>query len=141
MPITIYNVHIYREMRLVYGGIEADSHEAAAAIAREKPTDEADAIDDCDGETFYACVDVQGDEEYEQSRWIDFEPERQRKVAARLLTVLRVFLEVDALAEECGEWKWENLDFAFRSAREAVAEAEATGIAREPTTPAAHDHD
>ena len=45
--MTIYNIHIYREMRLVYGGIEADSQEAAAAIARDKPTDQADSIEDC----------------------------------------------------------------------------------------------
>src|SRR5271157_120337 len=35
--MTIYNVHIYREMRLVFGGIEADTQETAAAIARDKP--------------------------------------------------------------------------------------------------------
>src|SRR5262245_50695858 len=55
---TTYNVHIYREMRLVFGGIEADTHEAAASIARDKPTEHADDIADCDGDTFYACVDV-----------------------------------------------------------------------------------
>src|SRR4051794_31531924 len=60
--MTTYNVHIYREMRLVFGGIRAESHEAAATIARDKPTEHADDIADCDGETFYACVDVQGDE-------------------------------------------------------------------------------
>ncbi len=74
--MTLYNVHIYREMRLVFGGIEADTDETAAAIARDKPTGDADEIDDCDGETFYACVDVRATSEYEQSRWIDFEPER-----------------------------------------------------------------
>jgi hypothetical protein len=124
--MTKYIVHIYREMRLVFEGIVADSLEAAAAIAHDKPTGDADDIDDCDGETFYACVDVQGDEEYEQSRWIDFEPERQRMAAPKMLEALQAFISADAMAEECGEWKWENLEHAFRLARATVAEA-ATG--------------
>ena len=123
-----YNVHIYREMRLVYGGIEAATHEQAAAIARTRPTDQADSIDDCEGETFAALVDVQGDEDYDESRIIDFEAERQRRAAPRLLAALQAFVEADALAEECHEWKWENLEHAFELAREAIAEAESAGI-------------
>ncbi len=135
--MTTYNVHIYRVMRLVYGGIEVDSHEAAAAIARDKPTDQADSIDDCDGETIAALVDVAGDEEHAQSRVIDFEPERQRRAAPKLLTALDAFIEADALAEECGEWKWENLEPAFELARDAIAEAEAAGLSS--SSPAAGD--
>ena len=71
--MTTYNVHIYREMRLMFEGIEADSPEAAAEIARDKPTGDADSIDDCDGETFAALVDVASDECYRHSRGIDFE--------------------------------------------------------------------
>ncbi len=82
--MTIFNVHIYREMRLVYGGIEANSHEEAAAIARDRLTDDADSIKDCDGETTAALVDVQGDEEYRHSRTIDFEEERLRKAAPKM---------------------------------------------------------
>jgi hypothetical protein len=41
--MTIFNVHIYREMRLVFSGIEADTHEAAAAVARDRATDDAEA--------------------------------------------------------------------------------------------------
>ena len=48
----IYNVHIYREMRLKFDGIEATTPEAAAEIARDKPTDQADEIDDCEGVTW-----------------------------------------------------------------------------------------
>ena len=77
--MTTYNVHVYREMRLVFGGIEAETPEAATAIARDKLTEEADSIDDCEGETLAALVDVAGDEAFEQSRIIDFEPERQAK--------------------------------------------------------------
>ena len=31
--MTTYNVHIYRELRLAFEGITAESHEEAAAIA------------------------------------------------------------------------------------------------------------
>ncbi|WP_152053051.1 hypothetical protein [Tautonia marina] len=79
--MALYNVHLYREMRLTFRGIEAASHEAAAAIARERQAEEADDTDDCDGQEFAALVDVAGDEEYTQSRMIDFEPERLRKAA------------------------------------------------------------
>jgi hypothetical protein len=85
--MTLYHVHIYREMRLKFQRIEAENPEAAAAIARDKLTSDADDIDDCDGETFAALVDVVGDEHYEQSKTIDFEPELLRKAAAALLHV------------------------------------------------------
>ncbi len=123
--MTIFNVHIYREIRLLFGGIESESHEAAAAIAHDKPTGDADEIDECDGETFYACVDVKGDEEYEQSRWVLFEADRLRDAASQMLEALQAFIEANELAEECHEWKWENLDHAFKLARAAVAEATA----------------
>jgi hypothetical protein len=86
--MTLYHVHIYREMKLLFNRIEADTPEAAAAIARDKPTDDADHIDDCDGENLAALVDVLGDEQYEKSVTIDFEAERLRKAAPRLLNAL-----------------------------------------------------
>ena len=60
--MTLYNVHLYREMRLVFEGISAETPEAAAAIARDKPTDESVEIADCEGETLSALVDVDGGE-------------------------------------------------------------------------------
>jgi len=120
----IYNVHIYREMRLMFDGIEARTPEAAAEIARDKPTGEADEIDDCDGVTLAALVDEAGDDDYERSATIDFGCERERKAAAEMLIALRAFIEEDKMAEECGEWKWENLDHAFALARAAIANAE-----------------
>ena len=80
-----FNVHIYRELRLLFEGIEADSLAHAAALARDRATSEADEIDDCDGETFSALVDIVGDAQYEQSRMIDFEDERRRRAAPHLL--------------------------------------------------------
>lgn len=71
--MTLYNVHIYREMRLRFDGIEADSPEAAAAIARERTAEDASVVDECDGITLAALVDELGDEEYERSVTIDFE--------------------------------------------------------------------
>jgi hypothetical protein len=121
--MTTYNVHIYREMKLLYGGIEADTHEAAASIARDKPTDQADAIDDCDGETIAALVDVQGDEQYEHTRLIDFEEERLRKAAAKLLAACRMVIE---------RWERGDLAEAARACSAAIAEAELVGIASEP---------
>src|SRR5271166_6703429 len=139
--MTIYNVHIYREMRLVFGGIEADSPEAAAAIARDKLTSDADSIDNCDGETFAALVDVAGDEEYRQSRTIDFEPERQRKAAPKLLAALV------AVAELRRKWRSQDeaetidsieyMDGLDSLDLEAlIAEAETSGIRSAPSASA-----
>jgi hypothetical protein len=88
-----FNVHLYREMRLLFEGIEAGSHEEAAAIAHNRLTEDADAIACCDGEDFAALVDVVGDEQYEQSRLIDFEGERLRQAAPKLLEALAFALE------------------------------------------------
>jgi hypothetical protein len=117
-----YNVHIYREMRLVFGGIEADTPEAAASIARDKPTGEADSIDDCEGETLSALVDVQGDEDYEDSRFIDFDKERLRKAAGVMLNALQ--MASNYLGDDLDESDETELR-VFRSIRAAIAEAEA----------------
>lgn len=80
--MTLYNVHIYREMRLLFTEIEAESPETAAAIAGDKLTSEAAEIDECDGRTFAALVDEIGDSEYERSVMIDFEQDRLREADA-----------------------------------------------------------
>ena len=77
--MTQFIVHLYREMRLSYTGIEADTPDAAAAIACGKRTEAADNIDDCEGENLAALVDVAGDEDYSQSVTIDFEEEGNAK--------------------------------------------------------------
>jgi hypothetical protein len=76
---TIYNVHIYREICLSFSGISANSPEAAAEIAAGKSTNEAVTIEE--GDNVAALVDVNGDNEYEKSRWIHFEPARLQKAA------------------------------------------------------------
>jgi hypothetical protein len=89
---TRYIVHIYREMRLTFPGIEAPSPEAAACMAADKPTHDADTIDDCEGDSLTALVDVEGDTEYLQSRFIDFEPAQLQKAAPRLRAALQEVL-------------------------------------------------
>jgi hypothetical protein len=127
--MTMHNVHTYRELKLRFDRIEAESPEAAAAIARDKPTDEADDIDDCDSETFSALVDVVGDEEYEQSRVIDFEPERLRNAAPKMLSALKYALEF-LEANDDGE---EDVTSRVAAVRAAIDEAKAAGIPSEPT--------
>jgi hypothetical protein len=136
--MTHYIVHLYREMRLSFADIEADTAEAAAAIAREKATDEADDIEDCNGEDSAALVDVAGDEDYRHSVTIDFEGERIRKAAAKLLASLEAIFpyaenEVYSLeklkdspeAEAEADRAWN----AVASAQAAIAEAKSSGIA------------
>jgi hypothetical protein len=75
-------------MRLLFEGIEAGSHEEAAAIASRRSREDADFIDDCHGDDFAALVDVTGADSYEQSRFIAFEAERLRQAAPKLLEAL-----------------------------------------------------
>ena len=86
--MTLYNVHIYREMRLFYSGIEAETPEDAARIAAGKPTDDAHEIEDCNGDDLGALVDVVGDDQYEESVMIDFAFERMRKAAPDLMQAI-----------------------------------------------------
>lgn len=58
--MTTYTVHLYREMRLAFPGIEAESPEAAARLAAGKPTYSCDDIEDCAGVTHSAHVDPEG---------------------------------------------------------------------------------
>jgi hypothetical protein len=124
--MTQYIVHIYREMRLTFADIEADTPEAAAALARDKTTDQSDNIEDCDGDDLSALVDLAGDEDYSQSVAVDFEAERQRNAAPALLAVLTCLLDHfgDAASEE--EIR------LFDKARTAITEAKASGVTPAP---------
>ncbi|MGE3818899.1 MAG: hypothetical protein AB7I30_05645 [Isosphaeraceae bacterium] len=87
--MTKYNVHLYREMKLCFQDIEADSPEQAAQTCRDFPEDEAcGAAVDCDGETFAALVDTQGDPDYSQTVLIAFGPERARSAVHQLMEAL-----------------------------------------------------
>ena len=91
--MTLYNVHIYREMRLHFPGITADTPEQAARVAADKPTADAEFAEDCEGENLAALIDVAGDDEFTQSVTLDFEPERLRKLAPDLLQALQTLAE------------------------------------------------
>lgn len=67
-----YNVHLYREMRLYYPDIEAETPQAAARLASEKLTRDAATVEDCYGTDLAALVDHDGDEDLENSAVIDF---------------------------------------------------------------------
>jgi hypothetical protein len=90
LPMTnLYNVHLYREMRLSFPGIKANSPIEAAESARHLPTEDATSIDECDGDDLGALVDLQGDADYSESVMVDFESERLRKAAPQLLAALQ----------------------------------------------------
>jgi hypothetical protein len=126
--MTKYIVHLYREMKLSYTGIEADTPEAAAAIAGGKPTDDADNVEDCDGDNLAALVDVAGDEDYSQSVSIDFEPERHRKAASVLLTALERAEFLMNRVSAGDHQALENLPSATDQAQAAIAEAKAADV-------------
>ena len=65
-----------------------------------------DDIDHGDGKTFSAQVDVAGDEGSSQPVTIDFEPERQRKAATKLLAACRMVVD-----------RWERGDLAEAAQR------------------------
>jgi hypothetical protein len=92
--MTLYNVHIFREMRLFYPGIDASSHEEAASIAADKLTEEAEYTEDCDGQNLAALVDLAGDAEFEQSRIIDFD--REPSKSRRLTTFVQALQQISA---------------------------------------------
>jgi hypothetical protein len=140
--MTHYIVRLYREVHLTYEDIEAETPEAAAAIACDQSPAAADDIDDCGGETFAALVDVAGDEDYEQSVMIDFEGERLRKAAPELLAFAAQIARMTQDSEEVEgrEFVMENddavdtLNELIDSARHLTAEA--TGAApMEPPEP------
>jgi hypothetical protein len=133
--MTVYNVHIYREMKLRFDGIVADSHEAAASIARHKPTDQADSTDDCEGENLAALVDVVGDEEFAESRIIDFEPERERQAAGKLLhSSILATAYIQYVKERAPELHREadGSPSIEQTVNSAIAAAQSAGILTEP---------
>jgi hypothetical protein len=70
--MPLYNVHLYREMKLLFPAIEAETAQKAAEIAEDKMSEEAESIEDCSGMTISSLVDVVGDEDYSQSVTVDF---------------------------------------------------------------------
>jgi hypothetical protein len=120
--MTQYNVHLYRTVRLLFEGIEADTPKAAAAIARIGLTSNADEIDDGYADDVFAQIDVAGDNPPKHSVTIDFEPERLRKAAPELLAACRMVVE-----------HWEHGDLAAAARACSAAIAQTTAI-HQPTS-------
>jgi hypothetical protein len=126
--MTTYNVHIYREMKLLFLGVEAETPQAAAEAARTLTLNDTvyeNCLEECEGPTFAALVDVQGDKEYAHTRLIEFEEERLRKAAPALLAACQMVVE---------RWERGDLAEAARACSTAIAEAESAGIAPVPPT-------
>ena len=130
-----YNIHVYREMKLRFDGLEAESPEAAAEYACNHLASEASSIDDCDGLNLAALVDVVGDEEFSQSVTIDFEPERIRKAAPKLRDALRWITCCPMINGPVGTTAYIISDERMALARAAIAEADAAGIVSQPAAP------
>jgi len=74
-----YDVHLFPVLRFTVRGIEAESMEEACKIAEQNLSDEAIKSAICGGseheaefedEVVEALVDVQGDDQYEHTRWL-----------------------------------------------------------------------
>ena len=129
--MTIYNVHVYREMRLYFPAIEACTPEDAARIAADRPTAHAQYTEDCDGENLAALIDVAGDNEFTQSVTIDFDAERLRKAAAELQDVLQTFAE--QADQDCpAEYRTRHFAEALEQAHATIAKAMAGQPDRRP---------
>ena len=141
--MTKFTVHLFREMRLTFVGIEADTPEAAAAAVSQKPTEEADNIEDCEGENLSALVDVEGNESFSQSVMIDFEAERLRKASAKLLAALEAvidYAENEAYSLEKlkdspeAEVEADRAWNAVEAGRDVISEAKPAGVPSLPPT-------
>ena len=129
--MTRYIVHMFREMRVTFADIDADTPEAAAAIGLCKTTDEADDIEECNGEDLSAVVDLAGDEDYGQSVTIDFEPERIRKSASALLEALE-YVRATLKLRHLDEATDDEVEEALNIGQTAIAQATESGVIPRP---------
>ncbi|MBA4063081.1 MAG: hypothetical protein C0501_05105 [Isosphaera sp.] len=129
-----YTVHLYREMRLTFTGISADTPEGAVASARDAASEAAASWEDCEGETFSALVDLDGDAEFEHSRVIDFPEGRLRQAAPKLAEALDYLLgQTVDMDLEHGIGLSEGEADAREQALAALAEARGEAGASDPT--------
>ena len=129
-----YTVHLYREMRLTFTGITADTPEGAATSACDAASEAAASWEDCEGETFSALVDLDGDAEFEHSRVIDFPEGRLRQAAPKLADALDYLLgQTVDMDLEYGIGLSEGEADARAQAIAALAEARGEAGASDPT--------
>jgi hypothetical protein len=102
--MPLYNVYLYREVRLCFYDIEADTAEAAAVLVRDKYTDDADDIEGCTGQEFSAEIVAAGDPADNHTVTLRFEPDELPNIPWHLLTPGRQFGRVFAgLLKACIE--------------------------------------
>ncbi len=129
-----YTVHLYREMRLTFTGITADTPEGAATSACDAASEAASRWEDCEGETFSALVDLDGDAEFAHSRVIDFPEGRLRQAAPKLADALDYLLgQTVDMDLEYGIGLTEGEADARERALAALAEARGEAGASDPT--------
>lgn len=109
--MTLYNVHLYRETRLFFPGVEADTAAQAAERAAASPASESQCVEDCEGENTAALIDVATDEVHARSVTIDFENVRLRKAASELLAACRMVVD---------RWDEDDLAEAARACAAAI---------------------
>lgn len=70
----LFDVHLYRVMRVTFRSIVAIDQDAAVENASElaRRGNRPDEVDDCEGEIVHVMVDLQGDDDYESSKTYDF---------------------------------------------------------------------
>jgi hypothetical protein len=109
--MTKYNVHIYREMRIVYQDIEAQTPEAAAESCRDFPSDAGCDPVDCDGQTFAAVVDTQGD--YNANGKDILFAEGQMRLAAPAQAVILDLVRYGLMDLSDGQAYFGDVDYGF----------------------------
>jgi hypothetical protein len=101
--MTRYHVHLIREMHLTFDCVEADTPQAAAALAAGKPAGEAGAIEDCGGANVAATVTIAGDGTFGRAVTVDFAVERLREATPGLLALSRRVVQARAAGEAVAE--------------------------------------
>jgi hypothetical protein len=87
-----YTVHVYREMRVVFTGVIADTPEEAASVAADLRTEQADRVCDCQGSNLYALVDIEGDGWSQRSRDVAFEAGRMLDLGPKMQEALEALV-------------------------------------------------
>ena len=94
--MTLFNVQVRHEVQIHFFGIEANTLDGAARIAADKLNDDDILLSDCEGKTIAALVELASDAESNQSRLIDFEAGRSRKLATAIESLLTAAGDLDS---------------------------------------------
>ena len=120
--MNTYTVHLYREMRLTFTGIEAGSPEAAARIASTTHTDNAARLVDCEGSNLAAFVERDVEDDFIDSHAVYFDDGRFLSMGPRLLEALHAFVALGCGHRPSGDF-WSDLELQAARARNLLREA------------------